>query len=409
MAKRKVRDKRKKGLAKVSPMRLTLLLHLLFVIFYVLVVGTRYSGILRMMEANSWTDDYILHLFRWPLVGALVYAVPMALVGLLFCLFRLRRYAPWTILAPLSLAYFCAPHANSHEGGARLFSAEMNQEEQVCSYVLLADEKKWDELLQTLGKDGNLNTPLGMRYALLAESALGRLPQKLFTYPIRSAEKLLFRGDRSPLMCQFNRQFYENLGIYDEAFHQAMEYGTHQQDGCCLASLRQLTDYALEQGDWQVAEKYLAILDEAWLQGGFVEQRRARLLGVKEQAQKAEAENDSLAMVPLRGESFVGLYPLRSELVRLAYYHEGDDQKTVDYLLCVILLEKNLQTFYSVLTQFPNYQGRALPQAYQEALDILQSEGLAHRDAPVGTYANFFYNVSIEDPSQDLVMHSINE
>ncbi|MBQ0020238.1 MAG: hypothetical protein KBT39_06915 [Bacteroidales bacterium] len=401
--------KKKRGLAlRVSPTRLTCALYGVFVVLYVLVVGTRYGVIFRMIEANSWTDEYFCHLCRYPYLGALMYALPMALAGLVFCLFRLRKYAPLTLLVPLFLAYYFAPHLRTDEGSYRLFSAEMEQERQVCNYILMADDKQWDELQETLRRDGNMDTPLGMRYALLAESALGRLPDALFRYPVHSPDDLLFRGDRSAVSCQFNRQFYENLGVYDEAFHQAMEYGVKQKGGCCLGTLRHLADYALASGDWQVAEKYLTVLADAWLQGDFVEQRRTTLAEVREQRLQAEARQDSTLLLPLRGESFVGLYPLRSEMVRLAYYEEGDSQKAVDYLLCIALLEKNLDTFYNVLTEFPHYQQRVLPQCYQQAIDILQSQGMAWRDASQGSYAYYFYNVAIPDGNNDMQMSSIN-
>lgn len=381
----------------VHSWRFTLLVHLVFVVVYVAIVSTRYGSIFRMMEANSGVDSWFLHLFRWPVVGALIYGTGFALLSLGACLrYRLR---PYTIIGSCVLAWFFVPHVQTDEGGYHLFSEKMNQEAQVCNYVLLADDKKWDELLQALRDDENMDTPLGMRYALLAESALGRLPDALFRYPVRSADDLLFRGDRSPLCCQFNRQFYENLGVYDEAFHQAMEYGVKQKGGCCLSTLRHLTDYALAEGDWKVADKYLAVLDEAWLQGDFVKERRAKMKEVKASQQlpdgnpKLGSDPDLGFDKPLRGEAFVGLYPLRSEMVRLAYYQEADQQKAVDYLLCINLIEKRLDTFYSVLTQFPNYMERDLPSAYEQALEILQSEGQALRDAPPGTYAYYFYHV----------------
>lgn len=407
------RNKVKRGLAlRVSPLRLMLFLYALFVVLYVLVVGSRYGAVFRMMEANSWTDEPLWHLFRYPYLGASLYALLIAavplLVGVIWWARAKSRFVPWTLLGSLLVAYFVPPHDRTYEAGGSLFSDELKNEQQVCSYILMADDKQWGKLLETLRRDGNLDTPLGMRYALLAESALGRLPDALFNYPVRSADDLLFRGDRSAVSCQFNRQFYENLGVYDEAFHQAMEYGIKQKKGCCLSTLRHLADYALASGDWRVAEKYLAILDDAWMQGDFIEQRRVQLAEVQERMQQAEASHDSVALAPFRGESFVGLYPLRSEMVRLAYYQEADSQKAVDYLLCIALLEKNLETFYKILTQFPHYQQRALPRNYQEALDILQSQETAWRDAPRGSYAFYYYNVAIPEAGNDVRMSSIN-
>lgn len=383
-----------------TPMRWTLVLLLAFILLYVLVVGICYDDILRMMEGNSWVDNHILHFFRWPLLGALIMCLPMALAGLLLALLlkclKRPRLIPASMVLPILLAYFFPPKANGQNDSYCLFSEAMKADEQVCTYMRLADEKEWDALLKMIRDDGNIDTPLGMRYALLAENALGHFPDALFTYPVTSPEDLLFRGMREPVMCQFNRLFYENLGVYDEAFHHAMEYGLQQKEGCCMHTLRHLVDYALAEGDVRVAEKYLAIVDRAWFNGAFVKERRKRL-----QSQKAVMDDR-----PLREDNFVGLYPLRSEMVRLAYYKVGDTQKTVDYLLCIALLEKNLDTFYKVLTQFPNYQNRSLPRAYQEAFDILQSQGQAWRNAPPGSYAYYFYNVASAGTNDDVNMPS---
>lgn len=403
----------KKGCTwKVSPLKFMLALYALFVVLYVLIVGTRYGAVFRMMEANSSTDEPFYHLFRYPYIGALLYAlliiaVPL-MVGSVWLFKCKRKMSSLTILGSFILAYFVAPHSSTDKANFHLFTEELENEQQVCNYILMADDKRWDELLESLRKDGNLDTPIGMRYALLAESALGRLPDALFHYPVRSATDFLFRGDRSPVTCQFNRQFYENLGVYDEAFHQAMEYGMKQKGGCCVSTLRHLIDYALVQGDWRVAEKYLKVLSEAWFESDFIEQRTSKLKEVMVKMDKAVEANDSTMIIPLRGETFVGLYPLRSEMVRLAYYQEADQQKAVDYLLCIALLEKNLDTFYNVLTQFPNYQSRELPITYQEALELLQSDGRSLYDAPQGTYAYYFHHVQPEIEGADVALPSIN-
>lgn len=403
-------------------LRMVLALLCLFVVLYTVVVGTRYDDILRMMEGNSWVEDWWMSFFRWPYVGAFMMALPMALLALLGCVIILagsmgfRRFKSdrpcmmyLGLIIPLFLAYFCPPKANELAGSYRLFSKEMNAEEQYYSYLRMADEKQWLELLSALREDGTIDTPIGMRYALLAESGLGRLPEVLFTYPVRSPEDLLFRGVREPLTCLFNRQFYDNLGIYDEAFHQAMEYALFQPKGNCVYSLRQMADYAIAEHDWKVAEKYLDVLETGWFNGSFVAERREVIQKNQDAAYKnTGADKIGNAEKPLRGDNFVGVYPFRSEMVRLAYYQVGDSQKSLDYLLCTALLQKNLSLFYSVLTQFPNYQQRELPESYQEALAIIQSGEQALRDAPAGTYAYYYYNVDIPEEGDDLQMSAIN-
>lgn len=375
---------------KLHPNQCLGLFSAVFLLVYTVVVGTRYHATLRMMEANSWIDNYILHLFRWPYLGALLMAVFVLGVPVLFMfLNNLRPYRlkiKWWLVVPFTLFFAWMFPPKQYGERYKLFSQQMNLGEQFYRYMFMADEGRWQELLNQIREDGTRETPIGMRYSLLAESALGTLPQALFTYPVTSPEDFLMRGERNPISCQFNRQFYENLGVYDEAFHQAMEYGLLQKEGCCLYSLRQLADYAIEEGDVRIAEKYLEILSQSTFDRDFVKERRSRIEGVQPKDER-----------PLREDNFVGVYPLRSEMVRLAYYHVGDHQKALDYTLCSILLQKQLAQFYSTLSQFPNYRNRQLPLAYQQALEILQSGETALKDAPPGTYAFFYYNVSIPE------------
>lgn len=366
-----------------------------FLLTYVLVVGTRYHATLRMMEANSWIDNPILHLFRWPYLGALLMGLMLLGVPVLFWfLYNLRPFRwtkiKWWVVVPATLfmAWMCPPKPDYER--YTLFSQQMNVGEQFYRYMFMADEGRWQELLEQIEKDDARETPIGMRYALLAESALGTLADNLFRYPVRSPEDFLMRGERNPISCQFNRQFYENLGVYDEAFHQSMEYGLLQKEGCCMYTLRQLIDYALKEGDARVAEKYLTILEQCRFDRNYVHECRTRLTDIK--AGKLESPDSETR--PLREDNFVGVYPLRSEMVRLAYYKVGDPQKTVDYMLLSILLTKQLGQFYSTLCQFPNYQGRELPGIYREAIEIMQSGETALRDALPGTYAYYYYNVT---------------
>ena len=372
-----------------------------FLLVYTVVVGTRYHATLRMMEANSWIDDYMLHLFRWPYLGALLMAVFVLGVPVLFWfLYNLRPFRTkikWWVVVPftLFLAWLCPPKQDGER--YKLFSQQMNVGEQFYRYMFMADEGRWQELLEQIRRDGAHETPIGMRYALLAESALGTLPQTLFTYPITQPDDFLMRGERNPISCQFNRQFYENLGVYDEAFHQAMEYGLLQKEGCCMYTLRQLIDYTIREGDVRIADKYLTILSQSVLDRGFVEEQRARLEKRRSESASADGSASADAGRPLRADNFVGVYPLRSEMVRLAYYGVGDHLKALDYTLCSILLQKQLEQFHGTLSQFPDYQVRPLPTVYQQALEILQSGETALRDASPGTYAWFYYNVPVSE------------
>lgn len=89
---------------------------------------------------------------------------------------------------------------------------------------------------------------------MLAESALGTLPHNLMKYSINDPENFLFRHESNSYLVNFNRQFYENIGIWDEAFRQAFEYGINSRENECFKTLRHKTDYALATYDLGTAE-----------------------------------------------------------------------------------------------------------------------------------------------------------
>lgn len=379
---------------KLTPLRLTLILALLFVVAYTAIVSSVYPQTLHMMEANCWVDDYVLQCFRWPVLGAFIMALPMCaamlLIAFLLKLCRQTRLMPLCVLVALVLAY-CFPPSNDYKWGKeRLFCESMQNNERVLRYQQLAEDKQWSELMQTIRKDNMVKSALGLRYMLLAESANGTLVENLFSYPVTETEHFLFRGYSSSESCTFNRLFYDNLGIWDECFHQAHEYAMNQRD-FCLQSICQMIDYSIKESEWRMAEKLLCVLDQALFYGDFVKDRRQQV----SEGKKQKAVNDA----PLRQDNFVTGYSMQNEMAHNINYKIGDQEKMQDYILCCMLIRKNLAQFCKGLTLFPRYQKPVgeLPLPFQQAIQIYQSGGKDLRDAQPGTYAYYLYNTQIPE------------
>lgn len=369
-------------------------LGILFIVFYVATLSCVYPNTLRMIEANCWVDDYVWQFFRWPMLGAMfmcsVIVGVMLGVGLLLRLCHLGRFMPICIVIGLVLAYLFPPMAEGSWGEERLFSKTTLEKEDIYKYQFMADAKVWDDLKQTIINDGNANSVIGIRYLLLCESALGTLAENLFRYPISETEHFLFRGSRNTISCTFNRQFYENIGIWDECYHQAQEYSMCL-DNFCLQSICQMVDYSIKEAEWQVAEKLLTVLEQTLFYGNFVRERREEIAKVRKQKPVSDA--------PLRQDNFVTVYSMQNELVHDFQYQVGDSMKIQEYIMCCMLIRKRLSQFCSSLSILPRYQCdmEHLPMTFREAIDIYNSKGEAHRDGKPGTYAHFFYNVQIPE------------
>ncbi len=235
--------------------------------------------------------------------------------------------------------------------------------ERLRSYIFLANEGKWSELLYArhCKNEAQRGDAIALRFALLAESESGSLPENLPNYPINKEDQFYFPHIREYMTTQFNRLFYEHLGVYDEAFHQSQEFGLQQINGICFSSLRQMTEYSIREGEWEVADKYLRILEKSSAHATFIAEKRREM----EQAKKTFRRN-----IPLRADNFVGGYPLPYEMLRLCRYYDGGPygKKMLDYVLCSFLLRGDKYIFQHLYMLHGYYTDQNLPETYKAFL-----------------------------------------
>lgn len=232
--------------------------------------------------------------------------------------------------------------------------------EYIKKCVCLANEGRWEDLLykEHIKSDAQRGIGTALRYALLAESVLGTLPENLLDYPVNDENQFLYPHQTSRISLQLNRLFYLNLGVYDEAFHHAQEYNLLMPNGNSFSSLRQMIDYSIEEGEWEIAEKFLEILSKSSCHNRFVEERRSTM----EKAKKNFNKN-----IALRADNFVGGYPFPVEMLRLArYYNDSPNRKKmIDYAICAYMIRGDFNSFTIALNAFNIYKEKELPKAYR--------------------------------------------
>lgn len=258
--------------------------------------------------------------------------------------------------------------------GSLLYSVSnpaLNYNERCYKYVLLTENKAWEELRHLLESDDKSDSSVKQKFALLMESVQGTLPERLFDYKINTPEDFLFRFDRNTFSCLFNALFYENAAIYDEAFHQFFEYSMQMLNGNCFMAMRHMIQYSIQEGDLSVAEKYLDVLAKSSCHSDFIQSCRSQV--------DMQKKHKTKSAVALRGDNFVGCYPFNSEMVRqLQEYPQN--KIYLDYLLCGLLLQKNLVHFKVILEGFPLYKNTELPKAYAEACALMKAQGAPQSD-----------------------------
>lgn len=230
------------------------------------------------------------------------------------------------------------------------------------SYELsdMADNGDWQTLLETVPREDMQYNKYFLMYALMAESALGQLPEHLMNYPITSSMQFkCHKETNNKYSCIINRQFYAQLGLYDEAVRQAFEYGVNCNEGYSLGAMRNMVEYAAKEGNKPLAEKYLCVLENTSCHGSFVKEWRDKLAKSKKQPTKM-----------LRANNFAGAFLFNSEMVRYLQL-ERKNKKYLDYLLCGLLLDRKLPQFRAILDECNLYEGQPLPKLYAEAMAML--------------------------------------
>ena len=249
--------------------------------------------------------------------------------------------------------------------------------EYIKKMVCLSNEERWEDLLykEHIRSNAQRGQDISLHYALLAESALGTLPENFMDYPIRSESQFLYPHQTEYVASQFNRLFYLNLGVYDEAFHHAEEYGLLQRNGYCFSSLRQMVDYSIEEGDFEIADKYLQILSKSSCHKDFVKERRAKLEETKKNFSKD---------IQLRADNFVGGFPLPIEMLRLARYYQDAAQrkKMLDYTICSYMLRGDANSFMIATKAFNIYKDKPLPKAYMTFQETINSSSQQPQSSP---------------------------
>lgn len=345
--------------------------HLQCLFFFAFLYGfTQISGYKWQLLASVLTVPVGFMLMRTPLLALLLVlymvqipsprrnwkgAIGMGLLSLLLLALTPLVYSQQVAFIPFEKRYV---GVDSYFDP--LTSKYSKDGEYIRKMVCLSNELRWGDLLykEHIRRDAQRGNATALRYALLAECALGTLPENLLDYPIRDENLFLYPHERNYVSLQFNRLFYLNLGIYDEAFHHAQEYSLLMINGDCFSSLRQMVDYSIAEEEWEVADKYLRILAKSTCHKKFIKERRAMM----QLAQQQPSRN-----IPLRGDNFVGGYPLPVEMLRLARYYQDSPhrKKMVDYAICSYMLRGEANSFMIALNAFNFYEGKELPRAYR--------------------------------------------
>lgn len=199
----------------------------------------------------------------------------------------------------------------------------------------------------------------------LALANRGELGEKLFDYPAEwGIGGLYLPRDNSYAVSVLGSELYYALKIPNEAIHWTFQAAVASPQGMDFRTLKRLTELNIWKRDSLLADKYLTILENAVGYNSWCREKRL-------------AWNNSSAEQVLPDERidfFIGGRPFLSDMARVL--DAGRSREMVsDYLLCGLLLEKNLSKFSQLFRMVYPVTDKRIPRVYQEAILVAMTVG----------------------------------
>ena len=197
----------------------------------------------------------------------------------------------------------------------------------------------------------------------LALAMTGQMGDKLFDYPqLLGNEGLIIEEPLVGGVCYPSSTMYFLMGQIPESLHYAYESIIYYRHSPYV--LRRIIDCLIIANRYEEAEAFLKQLDRNMLMHKFVRDRRNYIAGngkpnytsFVQEMRKFAVKDDYIMTPPYR--NFEALFLANK-----------NNCVAADYLLCYLLLEKDLENFFNVLA-VSNYDPKHLPRHYQEAVAI---------------------------------------
>lgn len=230
----------------------------------------------------------------------------------------------------------------------------------------LAEEQKWEEILEFVTPEVALNDDALKRYAILALLETDMLANRAFEYGVTTPDDFYFMDRNEFVGIYYNSLLYKSMGVDDEVIHLMYLLNEHSRLGFSFRSLRTMADAYLRIGDALLAEKYLTILSHTTCHGAWLKPRWEKLAALKANPVPRPTEPSDVAV---GAHGLQGQVQLLNESLRLLEAFPTN-KKIVDVLLCGLLAICDVENFGKYFDKYAPqaYAGHKMPLYYEEAL-----------------------------------------
>jgi len=262
--------------------------------------------------------------------------------------------------------------------------------EKILKLDYKATANRWEEIYE-LSRKYRLRNNIATYYTNLSLAKLGLMPEKLmeFYQPAATGLFIPVNANENYLTITFSNEVYWQLGDVNAAQHSALLGMIFSPRARNSRLMKRLAEINIVNGEYEVAEKYLKILEKTLFHRRWAEARRGFLFN-EEACSRSPWISSKRSVIPSKDILKAG-NEYRKTLEMLLESNPSN-RMAVDYLLCYDLLIRDLETFRADLKRYlPDNNPVSLSKVYQEALLIGIVSGKESRE----DYKNYIFDTAI--------------
>lgn len=232
----------------------------------------------------------------------------------------------------------------------------------------LSDEEQWDAIINKY-KNRNINDYISLNYLNMALAKKGMLAENMFAFDQKGPKSLVAPWNRTLYMDNLLCDIHFMTGDLAMSESYALDAMTQSKRGGNTRALRRLVQINLLRGEYALAGKYIALLEQM----PFYKEWADEYSGYLSEPERM-ADNPELKGKIIPPDSLDNLMSLMTT-EKLWNVHTAENRIGWEYLGCYYLLDKNLSKFNSYIEESGV---EYLPRHFQEALLIEGSDSVSN-------------------------------
>lgn len=232
----------------------------------------------------------------------------------------------------------------------------------------LSDEEQWDAIINKY-KNRNINDYISLNYLNMALAKKGMLAENMFAFDQKGPKSLVAPWNRTLYMDNLLCDIHFMTGDLAMSESYALDAMTQSKRGGNTRALRRLVQINLLRGEYALAGKYIALLEQM----PFYKEWADEYSGYLSEPERM-SDNPELKGKIVPSDSLDNLMSLMTT-EKLWNVHTAENRIGWEYLGCYYLLDKNLSKFNSYIEESGVEH---LPRHFQEALLIEGSDSVSN-------------------------------